>query len=919
MGFLAPFMLLGAAAGGIPIALHFFFRSRYRTIPWAAMKFLLTSIEQTSRRVRFQEYLLLLARILVLVLLALALARLINTSTPGFLWLLLTVLLTVVAVTWPLAPFWHYFSSGISDRSVYLLLLDRLLVLALLLTALVPVSASFSLGSLTDLVDEARDLDIQTRGLLWLLLTVVVAMVAFAWFLVRKRFSGSTRVANPAAYLGSKVVVDVGCAAAWLLMPLMFAEPPASGAGKGEAVDAVFIFDTSYSMGAREGSETRLERARAAALGVLDQLPPHSTLQVITCADRATLLGPRAASNLDQARTLIGGIELTHLATDFLPGVKEAAAALRRGQSPNKELYLFSDMQKLGWERQAEALIQALRDIHQKAAVYLVRCGAKVPPNVAVVGIVPQAGVPRPGERVDFAVLVRNTGTETLHKVAVSLTVDGRDKEQEVQEVAKIDPGETRAVTLTGKMDKAGLRVVTAAVKHDGLEADNRFDQILLVRDHVRALVVDGAPNEKEPVKAASYYLMHALLPIRESDWERWPLLADVVSPRQASPLLLANQNLCILADVALDGAGKRQTEGLSAEFIDHLSTFVRQGHGLIIFGGDNVQPDAYNRVLGHGKGQGLLPATLKGVHEAPAREPLLINRRSGLLPGLVRFQDDNYKQVSELVRVWKTLEVEEPAPQAPAKAANQEKADPAAKSEAARVILRYNDGKPAVVSRRVGAGEVVFIATNPNLGWKADSVDPTWTNLPLLSPMYVPLLDTIVNHLLQGQTQSQNSVAGEPLLWHVPEKDAGRHFQLVPPRGEKVRLGLPEMVQGRPALALSDLTQAGVYRIFAARPPASPGSEDAEAEKKTDNQDPGLPLAVVPDLRESANLEALTEQQLDERLGFKAFHVIAGADPSSYSGVERAHLEWTPWVLAAVLVVAVGEALLAWLCGRAW
>src|SRR5437868_6258906 len=75
MTFLAPIMLFGAAAAAIPIAIHFFFRTRYRTVAWAAMKFLLTSIEQTSRRLRFQELLLLLARVAVLALLALALAR----------------------------------------------------------------------------------------------------------------------------------------------------------------------------------------------------------------------------------------------------------------------------------------------------------------------------------------------------------------------------------------------------------------------------------------------------------------------------------------------------------------------------------------------------------------------------------------------------------------------------------------------------------------------------------------------------------------------------------------------------------------------------------------------------------------------------------------------------------------------------
>src|SRR2546423_1551759 len=75
MSFLAPFMLWGGLAAGIPIALHFFYRSRYRNVPWAAMKFLLASIEQTSRRLRFQELLLLALRVAMLLLLALTLAR----------------------------------------------------------------------------------------------------------------------------------------------------------------------------------------------------------------------------------------------------------------------------------------------------------------------------------------------------------------------------------------------------------------------------------------------------------------------------------------------------------------------------------------------------------------------------------------------------------------------------------------------------------------------------------------------------------------------------------------------------------------------------------------------------------------------------------------------------------------------------
>ena len=230
MAFLAPFMLLGTLAAGIPIALHFFYRSRYRTVPWAAMKFLLVSIEQTSRRLKFQEMLLLAMRVLLLLLLALAMAR--------------------------------------------------------------PSGSSAGRGT------------------------------------------------------------------------------------RGDAVDAVLVIDNSLSMGARagvappggggdpylsalrqlagpDGGVTCFDRARAAALAVLANLPAHSTVHVYASADRASLLGPRTPSHLDQARELIETMSLSSLGTDFLPAVTAASETLEHGPSPNKELYLFSDMQRRGWEAQS--------------------------------------------------------------------------------------------------------------------------------------------------------------------------------------------------------------------------------------------------------------------------------------------------------------------------------------------------------------------------------------------------------------------------------------------------------------------------------------------------------------------------------------------------------------------------------------
>jgi hypothetical protein len=766
MTFFAPYMLWGLLAGGIPIALHFFYRSRYRTVPWAAMKFLLTSVEQTSRRLRFQELILLMLRVVLLVLLALALAR--------------------------------------------------------------PKSAA------------------------------------------------------------------------------------ERGASPGDAVDAVLVIDTSYSMGARDGAVplkdpqgdsylvalknaapdgvvTRLARAKAAALAVLDQLPPHSTVQVISSADRSLLLGPQVPSHREQARRLIEELQTTHLATDFLPAVKEAAAVLQRGHAPNKELYLFSDMQKLGWENQAGPLADQLNQVSRQATVYLVRCATRTPANVAVIGIAPPEDIPHTGDRAVFAVLVRNAGTQPVHNLSVSLEIDGRSQEKDTQPVPVLAPGETRTVSLSGLLDRAGLRVVSATVKSDDLEADNRFDQVLHVRDRVRILVVDGSPNEREPRESGSFYLMHSLLPVEDAYLGSYHVQPTLVTPRQAVPRMLADKDLCILVNVALQPDDGGKVESLGREFVEALTGFVRSGHGLMISAGDRVAAESYNQVLY--RQQGLLPLKLRASTVVPAEEAFKLDRTSAAgSPFFQRLREDRFYEAVNDVPVWGALDVEEE------------------KTGDSRVLLRYSTGRPALVTRRVGAGEVMLVTT---------SADLAWTVWPLYKGMYPPLVRQLLIHLLHGQAQVHNRVAGQPLQWQPPESETGRPFAVVRPDQKRVRLGIPEVFDGRPLVIAPETPSAGIYYLVAADSPGDPNPSKQHADGE--GEAAGVPFAVVPDLRESEDLSALADEQVDERLDFKPVHLLAGDEAGVFSGAERLNREWTVWLLAGLLALTFVETIWAWICGRAW
>jgi len=61
--------------GVIPIAIHLINRQRYHRVPWAAMSFLLAARKRSARRVWFEQWLLAMVRIAVIVLLGLAVAR----------------------------------------------------------------------------------------------------------------------------------------------------------------------------------------------------------------------------------------------------------------------------------------------------------------------------------------------------------------------------------------------------------------------------------------------------------------------------------------------------------------------------------------------------------------------------------------------------------------------------------------------------------------------------------------------------------------------------------------------------------------------------------------------------------------------------------------------------------------------------
>ena len=128
------------------------------------------------------------------------------------------------------------------------------------------------------------------------------------------------------------------------------------------------------------------------------------------------------------------------------------------------------------------------------------------------------------------------------------------------------------------------------------------------VRESLNVLLVDGH-FKSEPYQAETDYLAQALAPGEESPGQPRPIKVEVVSESQLSRRELAPYDVVVLCNVAQ----------FSQPEVTALDDFLKQGGGVVVFGGDQVVAENYNRLL-YDDGNGLLPASSAPAWETPPR-----------------------------------------------------------------------------------------------------------------------------------------------------------------------------------------------------------------------------------------------------------------------------------------------------------
>jgi hypothetical protein len=632
----------------------------------------------------------------------------------------------------------------------------------------------------------------------------------------------------------------------------------------GQRTHRIIVLDGSLSMGYKSGETTRFDHGKEVALRLVKDARPGDKVSVVMMESPPRIEIGDPSQDLGEVRKEIGGLVQSDGGTDLTATFEKVNDLFAISARDQKELVVLTDLQATSWRPPAEST-DALKRVIDKIEArrprsMLIDLGKAGGENRAVTDLRLDVPVVTVGSPVLIRATLRNFGASKAEGVRARLTADGRVGPEEVVD---LDPGEDVPVIFRYPFDTPGDHVIEVAIDDDPLERDNRRLLVVPVRESLNVLLVDGH-YKSEPYQAETDYLDQALAPGEDSPGQPRPIKVEVVSESRLSMGDLSPYDV-----IALCNVGQFSQADVTA-----LDGFLKQGGGVVFFGGDQVVREHYNRVLFDG-GKGILPAELgPAVGDATKKEDHFFFNPLGFRhPIVAAFQGESEPVTAGLTRAITKQYHKLTIP----------------KGSSAQVALAFDNGDPAIVETRRHRGHVFQVATTADTGWTSWPVHPS----------YVPVMQEMILYAASGKLADRNVRVGQPIDQSFPETALSAPVSVVPPRGAAVT-GKLSLAGGVSQLHFADTRLAGEYKVKLGPPLALESA-----------------FAVNPDKAES-DLAKLDKGQLAESLPGWNFQYLTNYQElaQNASSVGRQGELHQP-LLHALLLLLLIESVLAWKFGH--
>ena len=601
-------------------------------------------------------------------------------------------------------------------KHVVLLLLRCLLILLMAAALAGPSVASREYGQWVIL------------GAVCVSLIVVALVLAMALFMAEIR-NNILIVVLSAILLGHVVY------ASWAGIKLLNSDSAQLLGDSAAPVSALIIVDTSCRMDYRRENKSNLERAKEISRWLIEQFPSESQACVMSTGDEA----PFFSVDLGAARNLIDNLEIDFGSLSIPTRMTDGMKLLDEAVHERREIYVVSDLSQKSWESNNNNLLTELT-AKSEYSMFVIDVGQESVVNTALSPIELNSDFLTTGGELELSTSVARTGGPQQRSVRFRLERPDktrpviRDRKLLVPEkfherVKTFELKNQVAEPLTFKFSES-LELGThhgmvEIVGDDSFTHDNQRFFTIEVRPAWNVLIVHGRDVTPDNLTDAI---------VDEGDSS---LFAATIVHQNDMPSNLEKFDAVFMLD---------PDAGISDTTWSLINQYVSRGHGLGIFLGANAAAGAGADVTFQTEAAQVL---LTGKLERQWRRP----------DSDLYFSPENLAHpIFSPFRKWETSV---PWNQFPVFKHWSIESDDWNKYPT-QTILRYGNGKPAIIERLLGDGRVLIVTTPITEAAQMDGRDP-WNALFIGYPLPAWLIvKQISEYLVQSRANRLNLHVGE-------------------------------------------------------------------------------------------------------------------------------------------------------------
>lgn len=504
----------------------------------------------------------------------------------------------------------------------------------------------------------------------------------------------------------------------WLLLALRvliilsivtaFARPTLVGVSVGGTTSAakttaVFILDDTFSMYVIDENGSYFNQAKEAIKDILNQFEEGDEFGLVLVSHQPEEI--EITSNRSKFEQLVDAAVISYASGKLNNAIIRAAGLIGGTKNFNKEIYLFTDFQKVRLASENE-LTDLKEQLGEQVRLYSFNYGGKEVTNFGINDFKINTQIFEKNKLTRFEAAVKNYSNGAKENLVVSLFIDG---ERLAQQSINLNPGESKTANLEAPAKNFGYSEAIVEIEEDDIPEDNKRFTSFFIPEKIPVLILADNLNDTKLIEAALKSV---------SDQSYFEL--TVKKTEQISGIQLNNFHVMILVS----------SNFLNAK--EKINQFLSSGKGVIIFPSSDFT--ATNLI-----------SSLNSINVYA----------SGIFVKTDKGQSVRFNEIDFNHPVFENIFIDEKKKQIESPQINSYfKINPAGKGKS---IITLEDESSFLSEYSVSGGKILLFSSSPVFSWSDFPVKGIFAPLVTRSVMYISTGNNIDASYFAGETINVN------------------------------------------------------------------------------------------------------------------------------------------------------------------